>query len=1820
MDADAKHIKNTRNFGEVKYPEMKVALDRACEDAFSDQRTQKVVTDPKTGKKVTVTVGLSPAERFVLNDGAIARAENYLSESEGLYSSMVKSNLAFVMPTLDNLQSIPTAFKGALGLMGAATNSDRTEGRQIIRMWADQGAYGVPGTQDVSTEIGRVCANEVNYELHGGLGVTHEADVSNALELCTSRADRLASEQAIHALHPDIEPRPVDHGSYMRAVIGDDLGGEDDYRTAKVDRVVVAWIGSGGYEQPQYLRDEDGNLILDENNQPIPDVYLRDANGQFILDKNGKPKVDDDKMADLHEIYSLTDRMVNADYCTYVVKNGEKIRTNTKIEGYRSIYNDEDYRLSIHNLTGALGNSKYITDCYEDEQGILINPAFAHFRATSAEFIRANEIKPNVKGEPPEETFIVHTSVSPNTGKMDVEHVEACNRLLYPEQPAFISAEQSVLKARDKGTVHLGASDDPAVYEELKVMLANGEVDGVKSLDDLFTHMTGGNEEMCIRAGARLILYGGVEVEPSVTEALAMHLASYANEHYDNNNDANSDDWNASDAAEDMMLFREMAMTHPEIIPNLRERIHKANFTISGSIAGMDLTYTDMKSKYLAVLNEVEGTVSNETVFLDADGNRITNPELQNEIMARNCELVNEISAEITSMGRDFALKVDQEGGFSDFANNFNEVYGIGTTRADVKTIYGQTRMMQRRLELAAQGKLRDKHGNVISLHDEAKNLQEQLQKLAESTTDYDEAQEYTKMAMVLTPIFIVTAPVATTGVATTAAVMGTSTAVFEGGSMLWEHETATVKKGTRGEVLTDAAIRTAEDAALGAAIPGVGKLAKGIAKGVAKGTKYVKKVARARRINNIRANRLHSMPAPAEHVNLHGTRMNPEGVHINAARNAYVTPESNTINISDLEVQLNEAEISNTLRQNYDDFLRNDVMDRSKVREMIIKTHSDRGGSDELFRAVDELNQAIKEGNIARARNAKDNLRTLLEQKSAKLDTYREQMKVYREAQATGTAPHTEPTVAPHTEPTAAPHTEPTAAPHTEPTAAPHTEPPAAPHAETPAPRRPYSEPTIREVPIENNQILHADAPAPTAKPVEAPRVETPVVKPNSVESEVRVLPEGFKKAKTPEEAQAIYDELIKARKGDVDEYIEGNAKFFDSQDGWVRSWTQTHHETKWKMHIYANSPEEWSDAAQLSIPYLLEHNIDFKTVKNLDEHFKLLSTTSNGTQKGKAFTIYFRNEEEFLRTAEDLEGIFNQSGLRSSGKVTGEGQIGNSGFLSYRNSLGKRGTLAPEGMPDPWAQHVATRSSVKPSTTPVIEPVMVEPAGKVNYNQKILKLNNPDEIQSLRAEINASEQLSKKEKKILNDILNEKETALRARQLKPDTNVSFFDDEVRIVDDEVRIVDDEVRIVDDEVQIVSANNDVIIRPEVKLGNDPVVVDFNDRIRIGGAVDIDVRSLKPNFDAMAEGEEFFIGRSVNGPNDVLINNEFVSGKHLRVKKVNGQIQITDMSKNGTVLNTVEPDIATYSAERAERFRNATTNDYKNMLDENYNELRRGTYSHESSISHNTTEADLKIGVNDETEYWYWHRPQGSVDVIAVQDRISLNVVADKNLMAELDLLISEGRYGNPPKFIEVPKCNYKTPKTFDRWTHRHDPITMYFEGPVSPELEQAISEITEKYARQSVNGRSLMNALEGKPWIAHEANVKAEDAVQLWQDAEKLDSDLAKAIYNDFTHNGEPILMDPNDPYSWNVSAGSYNSAKKLINEYKLYHPEKNARILKPEIPSQAVTPEVSMPDPLDPSNPLNFGNGIIGQAEAAAEEEVNSGLFGGFFKFLGF
>lgn len=252
------------------------------------------------------------------------------------------------------------------------------------------------------------------------------------------------------------------------------------------------------------------------------------------------------------------------------------------------------------------------------------------------------------------------------------------------------------------------------------------------------------------------------------------------------------------------------------------------------------------------------------------------------------------------------------------------------------------------------------------------------------------------------------------------------------------------------------------------------------------------------------------------------------------------------------------------------------------------------------------------------------------------------------------------------------------------------------------------------------------------------------------------------YKPVTTVKEAEKIYKSMVEDRM--IGNAVPEDGKpIFWNKGG--QDWMYAMHKggekpqgTPWKIHLYADNPQEWANVAQIAMPYLNENGIAYKTILGMDDFEVLRNTLTNdgmSTQQGKSFTVYFESEEEFLKAAQDLEKRFKASGLKSSGTVSNEGQIGDSGFISYRHEGAERGVqYKPDNIEDPYlkmkgadthttetaaetaeelsvvADESAVQNIVKPET--LVADDTVTPSAKVEIKEEI-KMSEAEQKQQM-------------------------------------------------------------------------------------------------------------------------------------------------------------------------------------------------------------------------------------------------------------------------------------------------------------------------------------------------------------------------------------------------------------------------------------------------------------------------------------------------------
>lgn len=135
-------------------------------------------------------------------------------------------------------------------------------------------------------------------------------------------------------------------------------------------------------------------------------------------------------------------------------------------------------------------------------------------------------------------------------------------------------------------------------------------------------------------------------------------------------------------------------------------------------------------------------------------------------------------------------------------------------------------------------------------------------------------------------------------------------------------------------------------------------------------------------------------------------------------------------------------------------------------------------------------------------------------------------------------------------------------------------------------------------------------------------------------------------------------------------EQFYQDNAELFKGTKRsygtvWQQYASADKHHGAWKMHMYSVDEHDWQQMAETLIPYLKEHGIEWKTF-NPDYSASYLN---NSKQKGKAFTIYPRDNAHMKQIATDLDYIIRNNNLNTTNSnIIGDRAMGSTGRLFYR------------------------------------------------------------------------------------------------------------------------------------------------------------------------------------------------------------------------------------------------------------------------------------------------------------------------------------------------------------------------------------------------------------------------------------------------------------------------------------------------------------------------------------------------------------------------
>jgi len=426
-------------------------------------------------------------------------------------------------------------------------------------------------------------------------------------------------------------------------------------------------------------------------------------------------------------------------------------------------------------------------------------------------------------------------------GEVDVEQLSACNNLLFKStKPARVQAEEALYGAKNGDMSQVFNSMDSEVYDSMAEIIADGDIPGCTSIKDAYNKAytaAQGNDKKSIKANA--ILSGHVEFSQQEISDFCIELMHSIDSNEGQGGSTGVSASHINDAEYQTEQLKAILSQHPEVIADVRAQVEKGKFeststlmTGGGSFGGGTVTSTtkDTKASYLSILDNTQCIVKDE-VFLDENGKQITDPAKIKELKELNMEALSQMREYVAQLEREFKMGVDEEGWLDDAGNALVRYSGIGTDRGDVANKYREAKSMLKQLEAAAQGRLRDSRGNVISAQQLAQNIIDKQDGLSQANADYKSSVGMAKMGIVLAPVIVVTT-VATGGLGATGwaavGVGATATAVTEGA--LYGSNLLTSETGNTAENRAAVTSQVLQDTALAAAGIKVGQYAENFA------------------------------------------------------------------------------------------------------------------------------------------------------------------------------------------------------------------------------------------------------------------------------------------------------------------------------------------------------------------------------------------------------------------------------------------------------------------------------------------------------------------------------------------------------------------------------------------------------------------------------------------------------------------------------------------------------------------------------------------------------------------------------------------------------------------------------------------------------------------------------------------------------------------------------------------------------------------------------------------------------------------------------
>ena len=332
------------------------------------------------------------------------------------------------------------------------------------------------------------------------------------------------------------------------------------------------------------------------------------------------------------------------------------------------------------------------------------------------------------------------------------------------------------------------------------------------------------------------------------------------------------------------------------------------------------------------------------------------------------------------------------------------------------------------------------------------------------------------------------------------------------------------------------------------------------------------------------------------------------------------------------------------------------------------------------------------------------------------------------------------------------------------------------------------------------------------------------------------------------------------------------------------------------WKMHMYSVDEKDWQKMSEVLIPYLRDHDIDWKT-------FNIASGADHlngGIQEGKAFTIYPRDNAHMEQVAKDLDYIIRNNNLETSGSnIVGDRAMGDNGRLFYRYEY-NTGAVKDEVLDLAKATDKDKYFAIYDSNS-----------GRVNRHGEGRYLAD-DMSAADDPWLNFNPADPKSHATYNRNNINEKPVQKAERLFNDDAQVIFAEPviEAHFTADNFKVGD---KLPKGQGVIVASNAKLLLADQVEL-------------------DLSSPKIQSKLKNLKDGQSLTVGRE----GDIVVgaNNGTISRKHLTIEKSGNEIIVKDISTNGTKFRSLGDEVQVVSAEPVNNSRRSNNSNFQGLSED----------------------------------------------------------------------------------------------------------------------------------------------------------------------------------------------------------------------------------------------------------------------------------------------